>query len=90
MADQILVTASTLESVQSTLTTAAGNAEQCVQDAQNTISQLQGAWKGKGCDSYVELLTNLSPKMKEAVQVYNEIATNLKAYVARMEGADKF
>ena len=90
MADQILVTASALESAQETLKTATGNAQQCALDAKNTISQLEGAWKGVAAAEYFELLSQIAPQMNEAAKVYDDIAKGLKAYVAKMEAADKF
>lgn len=89
MAEQILVTASALASAQATLKKATENAQQCAQDAQNTINQLQGAWKGAAANSYIDLLTQITPKMQEAANVYQDIATKLKSFVVTIQGVDE-
>lgn len=86
---RIVMDAGALQSAQTTLKKATETAQQCAQDAQSTINQLNGNWEGVAASSYIDLLSEITPKMNEAVQVYNDISTALKNYVAKMSEADK-
>ena len=89
MADRIVVNAIALEAAQSTLKKATENAQQCAKDAQETISQLQGEWEGAAASSYIDLLSQITPKMEEAATVYQEIATKLKSFSDTMTEVDQ-
>ena len=89
MADQVLVTMSALEGAQKTLNGATTNAQQCAQDAKNTMAQLQGAWKGAAADSYMRLLEEVAPKMEQAAQVYQDIAKKLQVFANNIDTVDQ-